>query len=185
MKKWFIFLFIFFAGCSSEQTVQNRRYLLPEYPVKPIAQQTAPILVVKTELSEYLNNTGLVYRVSESEVIHAKRHQWAQGITQQLTQRVINDLRAKQRIYWPIELNSDLELDEQQQLHVYVQKFNGVYTGVAEVGGEWLLIDKKGHIVRNEYFFIEIPLKNDGYHSLISSLSEGLSQLTDQMATQL
>lgn len=185
MKKWLLILSFVLAGCASEQAMQSRHYLLPDNPAKPAAPQTSPILVVKTDLSEYLNHTGLVYRISEAEVVQAKHHLWAQGIVQQLTRRVINDLRAKQSSYWPVELNSALELDGKQQLHVRLQKFNGVFTGVAEIAGEWLLINQDGQIARNEYFQIEVPLKQEGYYSLIASLSEGLGKLTDLIAAQL
>ena len=185
MKKWLLMLSLLMAGCASEQAVQSRQYLLPDHPTEAKALQTSPLLIVKTDLSDYLNQSGVIYRLSEAEVIQAKNNQWAEGIKQQLTQKIIKDLRAKQRIYWPVEFNSVLELDARKQLYVRLQKFNGVYTGVAEIAGEWLLVDQDGGILRNEYFQIEVPLKQEGYDSLIASLSEGVEQLTDLLAKQI
>ena len=185
MKKWVCVFSLLLVGCASEQAVQSRYYILPDNPGKPLAQLRSPILVVKTNLAEYLNNQGLVYRISETQVVLAKYSLWAQGLKQQLTQRIINDLYSKQSSYWPIEANSLIDLNGKKQLVVSLQKFNGVYTGVAEIAGEWLLIDGEGQLIRNESFQLEVPLQQDGYDSMISSLSEGIGQLTSLIADKL
>lgn len=185
MKKAIILLLILLAGCSSETMKQRRQYMLPTVSVLPVAKETAPILLVKTELADYLSHTGLVYRISQAEVVYAKHHQWVEDISQQLTYRIINDLRAKQTQYWPVGLNSSLDLGKKQQLHLRLLRFNGVFTGVAELAGEWLLIDKEGRIKRSELFALEVPLDQDGYNALIAALSKGLNNLTDKIAAQL
>jgi hypothetical protein len=185
MKKGLLLLLILVAGCSSKTSIQHRQYMLPTLSVAPVAKQTAPILLVKTELADYLGQRGLVYRTSQAEVIYAKHHQWVQDISQQLTYRIINDLRAKQTHYWPVGVNSSLDLDKKTQLHIRLFRFNGVFTGVAEIAGEWLLVDEEGKIKRDEPFSFEVPLAQEGYEALIAALSDGLSHLTNEIAAQL
>ena len=185
MRKLLYALPLLLAGCASEQALQNHYYILPSDASNSEAQVIAPILVVKTNLAEYLNNQGLVYRTSATQIVHAKHSLWAQGIKQQLTQRVIKDLQIKQATYWPIEANSLIDLKGKKQLVVSLQKFNGVYTGVAEIAGEWLVISGDGRLVDNAPFQLEVPLQEAGYEAMISSLSEGVGKLTSLIAAQL
>jgi uncharacterized lipoprotein YmbA len=185
MKSILLFSLMILSGCSSSPQQQAKQYLLPDQPARAVASQTAQMLVVQTELASYLNQTGLVYRTSDVEIVQASQNQWADQITDQLNRRIVNALRAKQMLYWPIELTSTLKIDTQPKLLVKINKFNGVYTGIAEIGGEWLLTNAAGKITQSKYFYIKVPLSQNGYPALVKSLSKGLSELTDKIAAKL
>ncbi|MEI8631877.1 ABC-type transport auxiliary lipoprotein family protein [Vibrio sp. PP-XX7] len=176
---------IVISGCSSDTSSPAKLYLLPVSQAKPIVLQTAPVLMVKTDLDDYLNQAGLVYRTSTTEVTQAKNNLWAQRISEQVTQRIIHDLRSKQGHYWPVELNAISERGQPSQLYIRMQEFNGVYTGNAEISGEWTLRDGAGQMIEHQYFNINVPLKDAGYPALVTALSTGLDQLTDKLAKQL
>lgn len=185
MKTWLCVFSFMLVGCASQQVAQNRYYIFPvNEPVRAV-QSNAVKLLVRAELSEYLNNKGLVYRTSEIQVIQANHSLWAQSIKQQVTQRIINDLQTKQDSYWPIQANSLVNMAGSQQLVVSLQRFNGVYTGVAEIAGKWLLLDQGGNILRDQPFHIEVPLGQDGYDAMISALSQGMDQLAEQITERL
>lgn len=93
-------LVIFITGCSSQEDVSTQLFLLPVNPLPPVAEQTAPLMMVKTELADYLNQPGLVYRTSQTQVIQARHNQWAQRISDQITARIVQDVRTKQARYW-------------------------------------------------------------------------------------
>lgn len=184
MKKWILLFTFFLTACSNTITLKESLFLLPIEQVPPITSESAPMLVLKTDLPDYLNQFGLVYRISETEVIQAQQNRWADKISDQISQHLINDLRAKQVVYWPVQLNSALELNNQTQLVVRFSKFNGEYTGTAELAGEWLLIDSQGKLIKREYFQINKPLKTEGYEQLVFSLSDGLEELASTIARQ-
>ncbi len=53
-----------------------------------------PLLVIRpAQLASYLNDNSIVYRTSDTQIVQAKRHQWAQSISEQITQRVVAELR--------------------------------------------------------------------------------------------
>lgn len=185
MKKWLVILMVFVAGCSSNTTPQDALFLLPTNVAAPIAPKNAPILIIKTDLAEYLEQVGIVYRVSDTEVVLAKQNRWADKISDQINHRLIDSLRAKQTSYWPIEANSAIKLSNQPQLQISLSKFNGVYTGDAELSGEWSLINAQGVLIKSEYFQIKKALKDDGYDQLVLSLAEGLDDLTTLIAKQI
>ena len=185
MKIWLTLFTLFIAGCSNNQIQQDSLFLLPVNSAAVVASKSAPIVVVKTNLDEYLDQVGLVYRVSDTEVILAKHNRWAQKISTQINQQMILNLRAKQSAYWPVQLNAAMVLNNQPQLHLSLSRFNGVYTGNAELSGEWLLIDSQGNITKSDDFHISKPLKSEGYEQLVMALAEGLDELASLIAQQI
>ncbi|WP_154179960.1 PqiC family protein [Vibrio sp. Vf1514] len=177
------------AGCSSAPEITSALYLLPQ----PESQtQTAeavterPLLVVRpVELASYLNNRGIVYRTSESQVIQAKHNQWAQNLSEQITQRVIADLRQKQTHYWPVTVHNLLDQSSDDKLQLSLNKFNGNYQGNTEVEGEWMLIETNGKVKRRAPVKISVPLRDEGYDALVEALAASLDDLTDAIAQQL
>ncbi len=184
MKKWLVVALIL-AGCASERASENKQYILPEMSAARLTAPEAVVLIVNTELSEHLNQRGLVYRTSNTEIVQAQHNLWAQGIKKQLNRRIVSGLLARQSLYWPVEANAALDLTNKPQLQVHLQRFNGVYTGLAELAGEWQLINGSGQIVANEHFYIEVPLAEPGYPALVAALSTGLEQLTGEIAKAL
>ncbi|MCG6268715.1 PqiC family protein [Vibrio furnissii] len=179
------------AGCSSAPETTSALYLLPQ-PESQTQTQTAeaitdrPLLVVRpVELASYLNNRGIVYRTSESQVIQAKHNQWAQNLSEQITQRVIADLRQKQTHYWPVTVHNLLDQSSDDKLQLSLNKFNGNYQGNTEVEGEWMLIEANGKVKRRASVKISVPLQDEGYDALVEALAASLDDLTDAIAQQL
>ncbi|KIT56529.1 hypothetical protein H336_21025, partial [Vibrio parahaemolyticus EN9701072] len=174
------------TGCSSAPEATGALYLLPKSETKTSNQMSIaerPLLVIRpAQLASYLNDNSIVYRTSDTQIVQAKRHQWAQSISEQITQRVVAELRQKQSDYWPVEMNNLLDQSGESKLQLTLNKFNGSYQGNAEIEGEWLLIDASGNIVRSSQIKILMPLQDEGYDALVDALSAGLNQLTDDIA---
>ncbi|TOB61098.1 PqiC family protein [Vibrio parahaemolyticus] len=177
------------TGCSSAPEATGALYLLPKAETKTSNQMSVaerPLLVIRpAQLASYLNDNSIVYHTSDTQIVQAKRHQWAQSISEQITQRVVAELRQKQSDYWPVEMNNLLDQSGESKLQLTLNKFNGSYQGNAEIEGEWLLIDASGNIVRSSQIKILMPLQDEGYDALVDALSAGLNQLTDDIAAQL
>ncbi|WP_322803889.1 ABC-type transport auxiliary lipoprotein family protein [Vibrio alfacsensis] len=189
MKRGLLLISALLAGCSSAPENSNALYVLPEASSVTINDSVIaqrPQLVVRpVVLASYLADSGIVYRTSETQIIQAKHNQWAHSISEQITQRVINELRGKQSQYWPVEVNNLLDQTSENKLQLTLSKFNGSYDGNAEIEGEWLLIDANGKAKSSAPIKISMPLQDEGYDALVDALSIGLNNLTDQIATQL
>lgn len=189
MNKWLlVILATVLVGCGSSPQPNVNFYLLPDNSKlselsKP---ESVPLLIVQpVELAAYLDTQAVVYRQSETQVVQAKQNQWAQRLEPQLTQRLINDLRHKQSSYWPVSVSNSLSQSEHWKLSVRLQRFNGAYTGSAEVVGNWELQDPKGEVVLEREFSFYMPLQDTGYPALIEALSSGVDQLSNQIQNQL
>ncbi|AXT71243.1 ABC-type transport auxiliary lipoprotein family protein [Vibrio natriegens] len=189
MKRVFLLVSALLAGCSSAPEPTSSMYLLPKVESQTLSSAAVaerPLLIVRpVELASYLNNSGIVYRTSESQIIQAKHNQWAQSISEQITQRIIDDLRQKQSHYWPVKVHSLIDQSSENKLQLSLSKFNGNYQGNAELEGEWMLIDANGKVQHRSPVKILMPLQDEGYDALVGALSAGLENLTDNIAQQL
>lgn len=189
MRNWLIILGGLLVGCSSQPTEPvSNTYLLPSgnQTVTSAIATNQPLLVVRpVEMAEHLSGNGLVYQLSDTEVVQAQQNLWAESVSEQLTRRINNDLRQKQSRYWPTELTPALSTMGVPRLQVKVNQFNGHYTGVAKVSGEWLLLDAKGALQGVYPFAFQVPLEQDGYDAQVKALSEAINRLTTQMAQRL
>ncbi|MCG7587074.1 membrane integrity-associated transporter subunit PqiC [Photobacterium sp. OFAV2-7] len=189
MRKWLMILGGILVGCSSQPTEPvSNTYLLPSgnQAVTSAIATNQPLLVVRpVEMAEHLSGNGLVYQLSDTEVVQAQQNLWAESISEQLTRRINNDLRQKQSRYWPTELTPALSTMGVPRLQVKVNQFNGHYTGVAKVSGEWLLLDAKGVLQGVYPFTYQVPLERDGYDAQVKALSEAVNRLTTQMAQRI
>ncbi|WP_319537350.1 ABC-type transport auxiliary lipoprotein family protein [uncultured Vibrio sp.] len=189
MKRVFLLMSALLVGCSSAPETTGSVYLLPQTesqgPSSAVVTER-PLLVVRpVELASYLDGSGIVYRTSESQIIQAKQNQWAQSISEQITQRIIADLRQKQSHYWPVKVHSLIDQSSENKLQLSLSKFNGNYQGNAELEGEWMLIDANGQVKNRSQVKILMPLQDEGYDALVGALSAGLENLTDNIAQQL
>ncbi|PSW06674.1 PqiC family protein [Photobacterium lipolyticum] len=188
MRKWLLLSALALTGCSSQPDVVSNTYLLPASGQAAMAQAGThqPLLVVRpVEMAEHLAGTGLVYQVSETEIVQAQQNLWAESIGEQLTRRINEDLRLKQTTYWPTELTPALATTGLPRLQVKISQFNGHFTGVAKVSGEWLILDGKGELQGVFPFKFQVPLEQEGYDAQVKALSEGVSRLTTQIAQRL
>ncbi len=186
MKQGLILFSLLLLGCASEQPIQY--YLLPDSAaqVPSVTSQSLPLLTVRpVQLAPYLDRDGLIYRTSDTQVIETTQNLWAQDLSAQLTERIIKDLRVKQKVYWPMETYSALSTHASPQLQVVVQRFNGSYLGDAEIAGEWILTDRAGNMVKTQTFHYQISLEKEGFPSLVTALTKGVDQFTSSLATQL
>ena len=188
MKKWLVITaLILVVGCSSTPD-KLVTYLLPSGNTGSAAHHSNDqnlLIVPQVDLAAYLANMGLVYQVSPTEIVEARQRLWAEALSKQLTRRITYDLRQKQTGFWPIQLTSTLSTVDIPRLQIRINRFNGVYTGVAEVAGEWMLISANGELQTVHTFTFSVPLAADGYASQVAALSQAVDELTTQLALSL
>ena len=176
------------AGCSSTEPV-TKTYLLPDQSsdlTMAFANKHQPVVIVRpVEVAEHLAGTGLVYQTSETEVVQAQQNLWAESLSRQLTRMITHDLRQKQSRYWFDELTPVVNSNALPKLQVKFTQFNGHYSGLARLSGQWLLIGEQGEALARQPFFIQVPLEQDGYDAQVKALAEGVARLTNQISQSM
>ncbi|MFV0575138.1 MAG: membrane integrity-associated transporter subunit PqiC [Vibrio sp.] len=167
------------SACSSQGL---RSYQLMDSVSSQVASKPSQtsLYVAPVQMSQAVSGLGLVYQVSDTELVQANNNVWAESITQQVRRRLTFDLRGLQGEYW----TQQREIAE-NQLKVSFDKFQGVYTGNAVISGQWTLI-QEGKPARDYPFSISVPLHEDGgYQAQVEALSQAMSQLAQQIAMKL
>ncbi|OBU24647.1 membrane integrity-associated transporter subunit PqiC [Photobacterium aquimaris] len=185
MKKWFVIAAITLAasGCSSAPEGVNT-FLLPAGKTLTVSHATnQPLLIVRpVEVAAHLAGNGLVYQTSATEMVEAQQNLWGEALAKQLTRRITHDLRQKQHHLWATQLTPTLSTAGESRLQVRINQFNGVYTGVANVAGEWMIIGANGNLQTVHPFEFSVPLAKDGYSAQVEALSTAVGELTTQIA---
>ncbi|WP_318498135.1 PqiC family protein [Photobacterium leiognathi] len=189
MKKWLLIAAVALVGtgCSSTEPVMTT-YMLPMSTTANTAHNVSnkSLLIVRpVEVAAHLAGTGLVYQTSPTEIVEAQQNLWGEALGKQLTRRITQDLRQKQTKFWPTQLTPTLSTAGVPRLQIRINQFNGVYTGVAEVAGEWLLINGNGDLQTVHPFTFRVPLAKDGYPAQVEALSKGVDELTTQLAQSI
>ncbi|MGF1683222.1 PqiC family protein [Photobacterium minamisatsumaniensis] len=185
----FIFIFILaLAGCSSSEPMV-KTYLLPSHDndqFMTYANKSQPLVIVRpVEVSAHLNSTSLVYQVSDTEIVQAQQNLWAENLTLQLTRLITTDLRQKQSRYWFDELTPAVGSVGLPKLQVKFTEFNGHFSGLAKLKGQWLVINQAGDVISRQPFFIQVPLEEAGYNAQVKALSVGVDRLTKQISQNI
>ena len=161
MNKWIVLLALLLTACSSSESVKTHMYVLPDS--KPSTQLV--FSAVSVHMPHYLQGPGIVYRLSETEIRVANHNLWAGNLNQLVTKRINN--------YQATEPSGDTALK------LEFERFNGAYTGRAELKGKWQYAEQAGE------FDIEEPLQDGGYDALVQALDKGLGRVLSDIAKQI
>ena len=164
MKKWLIIAMATLAvtGCSSAPEGVNT-FLLPAGKTLTVSHvNNQPLLIVRP--------------------VEVAANLWGEALAKQLTRRITHDLRQKQHRLWATQLTPTLSTTGAPRLQVRINQFNGVYTGVANVAGEWMIIGASGDLQTVHPFEFSVPLTANGYSAQVEALSTAVGELTTQIA---
>ncbi|MCF7529783.1 PqiC family protein [Neisseria lisongii] len=145
----------------------------PQYFVLPDSQYSKPAarseeLALKVILAEPLNNGGLVYQTDAYHINFARNHLWAASLNEALAASLSNKLNRLDSRYLFVPAGRS---QSSKTLTVYIESFNGSYTGETQVGGYAQWPDG-----RSKPFLIRTPQQGDGYTAMVESLEQGLNR---------
>lgn len=176
------------AGCANN-TDPAALYLLDTGPASPKVTNNArtarPTLVVDpVSVAPLLENDGIIYQVNSHRVVIARNNQWAEPLPYQLTDSLYTRLVSELPEVHVLNANAPVPGDA-YRLTTQVDRFEGLYRGVATIAGTWQLFNRNNACIVRQPFEIEVPLRADGYLELVHSLSRGWRKISQGMATSL
>nr|WP_084834111.1 ABC-type transport auxiliary lipoprotein family protein [Vibrio cidicii] len=189
MIRWLtVLLSVVMFGCSSNTQEHPINYFLLDNTFNTSAleshEKQTLLVVYPVTLSSHLDTPSIIYQTTDTQVVKAQRNQWADSLSNQITKKLVQSLRHSQERYWPIELSA-LVTQKKNKLQISLTKFNGTFSGDAEIQGEWTLFDTQNRLVINRSFLITVPLQEEGYRALVKALSTGVDLIGDEISTQL
>lgn len=182
MMKWIpLALILAVTACSS--TPETRYYQLPVAGSNTVVSSqtfSRPIWVEAVSIPDYLAGNGVVYQSNDVQYVIAANNRWASPLDQQLQQTLVSNLSRE----LPGAVVSSSPLGQQHDtLNVTVTGFHGRYDGRAVISGVWML-QHEGRIEKRA-FMLALPQSEDGYDSLVRTLSQGWQQISTQIANAI
>lgn len=171
------------AGCATPSSSSSLYVLGDNSTAAPdhSPQPGAPTLrIAPVTTAAYLDQSGIVYQTGPHRVVVAHNHRWASPISKQLTDTLYSTLDQQLS-----NINVVRASDEQQdsyRLRTRIEQFSGHYDGNAHIAGRWTLVAPDGQTLASHAFNRGVPLKNDGYPALVTSLSSGWQSIGHAMA---
>lgn len=168
---------VLLSACSSRTEIHNYQLLDSSSGKVAHLETQKPLYIEPVRMASFISGAGLVYQVSEMEMVQANNHVWAEDIKQQIRRRMTLDLRGLQSQYWP-----EQSTRADNYVSIRIDKFQAVYTGNSVISGQWTLVQQgKTSIVKP--FEIQQPLDSEGgYQAQVAALSRGISELSQQIA---
>lgn len=182
MMKWIpVAVILALTACSS--TPETRYYQLPVAGSNTVVSSqtfSRPVWVEAVSIPDYLAGNGVVYQSNDVQYVIAANNRWASPLDQQLQQTLVNNLSGE----LPGAMVSATPLGQQHDtLNVTVTGFHGRYDGKAVVSGFWVL-QHEGRLEKRP-FTLALPQSEDGYDSLVRTLSQGWQQISTQIANAI
>nr|WP_314419794.1 membrane integrity-associated transporter subunit PqiC [uncultured Erwinia sp.] len=182
MMKWIpVAMILALTACSS--TPETRYYQLPAAGNNPVVSSqtfSRPVWVESVSIPDYLAGNGVVYQSNDVQYVIAANNRWASPLDQQLQQTLVSNLSSE----LPGAMISATPLGQQHDtLNVTVTGFHGRYDGQAVVSGVWVL-QREGRLEKRA-FTLTLPQSEDGYDSLVRTLSKGWQQISTQIANAI
>lgn len=156
-------------ACSSAPATQY--YQLPDSAYQLPIKNT-PSVGVRIQLAEALQSNSLLYQTDRYTLNFARNNLWASSLSESLTNALSNKLnRLGSLKYLPANQLG------QTHLTIYIDRFQGSYTGNTEISGYAKWQDGK-----QVPFNVQTAQYGDGYSAMLESLDKGLDGIAQQIA---
>lgn len=186
MMKWLsaTLVAVMLSACSSS-TPQPAYYQIPVTAAPAAALQISDasrpaVWLERVTVADYLAGNGVVYQTSAVKYVIAASNRWASPLEQQLSQAMVSHLSAR----LPGRLVSLSPTGARPDtLSINVTSFQGRYDGKAVIAGDWTL--QQGDRLMRRSFALALPLREEGYESLVKTLGQGWQQVAAEVARQI
>ncbi|NUF48310.1 PqiC family protein [Gilliamella sp. ESL0250] len=168
----FMPLFAILVGCSA--SIPSKSYFqLTSNSQIPVSQNMKTtnqfIWIESVDVASFLNKPGIVLQTDNIKYETAINHLWVSTLSQQLQDRLTQDLTAMLPNYL---VSSKSITTPTLTVKLFIDSFHGSYTGDAIIKGRWVVTDRKNNI-ESKPFERHIPLATNGYDALVKALSKG------------
>ncbi|OCG20073.1 hypothetical protein A9G22_01800 [Gilliamella sp. App2-1] len=168
----FMPLFAILAGCSASNPSKSYFQLTSNSQI-PVSQNMKTtnqfIWIESVDVASFLNKPGIVLQTDNIKYETAINHLWVSTLSQQLQDRLTQDLTAMLPNYL---VSSKSITTPTLTVKLFIDSFHGSYTGDAIIKGRWVVTDRKNNI-ETKPFERHVPLATNGYDALVKALSKG------------
>ncbi len=178
-------LVITLAGCF--QTTPVRQYVLITEPIPKALENNSEamtILIGPVKLANYLDQSRIVRRHGPTRIDSLTGHQWAGDLTEMISHKLIAELggllKPAQVLAYPGTAGQG------RRVAIDILRFEGTDDKNAIIEANWTIFDLESKMrIKTQSSLIQVLLSDDSFETLTTALSQGLTQLGQEMAASI
>lgn len=175
------------CGCTPGRPVHL--YALPmEQPIQTPTQPDAlPVLLVgPVKLASYLDQPRIVRRHGDTRIEAISSQQWAGSLREMIANRLVTELSARWGPTPVFSFPATTLFTQGRRVAVDILRFEGTDGLNAVIEARWSVFDLKDRaMIQSRASLVRIACADSSYESLVTALSQGLAELSDQITTSM
>lgn len=173
------------VGCF--QATPVRQYILITEPIpKALDHNYEPmtILIGPVKLANYLDQPRIVRRHGLTRIDSLTGHQWAGDLTEMISHKLIAELGS---LFKPARvLAFPGTAGQGRRVAIDILRFEGTDDKNAIIEANWTIFDLESkELIKTQSSLVQVLLADDSFETLTTALSQGLTQLGQEMATSI
>jgi len=182
-----IAILVALAGCFQAQPVYQYT-LTVDQPLPAPSRQDAPltILVGPVKLASHLDQPRIVRRFGDTRIEAAASRQWAGNLREMIGNKLVAELSAQCSPFPVLSFPAATVITRGKRVSVDILRFEGADDKNAFIEARWTLLNLEDKsIVQTQTSLIRIPCGDNSYETLVTALSQGLTQLSQEIVQSI
>lgn len=174
-------------GCFQGQPV-HQYTLTVEQPAQPPARQNAPqtFLVGPVKLAGHLDQPRIIRRHGNTRIEAIASHQWAGNLREMISNKLVAELSAQCGPYPVFSYPAATGITQGKRVAVDILRFEGTDDQDAAIEARWTLFNLEDRsVIETRTTLIRIPYRDNSYETLVTALSQGLTELSREIAQSM
>jgi uncharacterized lipoprotein YmbA len=150
-----------------------------------ISQKLKRVSISPVILPSFLSQAGIVTQLDNHQIKIANYNLWAEPLDKVIAKLLVRELNTKSKYYQFERMIGPWNADSSLNLRIEFEKFHISSDSRVVIGGRYGLFDKQKTLTFDKYFDIHKDLKRDGYLHAVEQLSQSVTDLSDEIITEL
>ncbi len=182
-----IAIFAALAGCFQAQPV-HQYTLTVDQPLPAPSRQDAPLimLVGPVKLASHLDQPRIIRRFGDTRIEAAASRQWAGNLREMIGNKLVAELSVQCSPFPVLPFPAATVITRGKRVAVDILRFEGVDAKDAVIEARWTLFNLEDKsMVSTQTSLIRIPCDDNTYETLVTALSQGLTQLSQEVVQSI
>jgi len=179
------------VGCSSAPTPETNYYLLNNQQsiklksstVDTTSKRTQMIILSINDLPEYLAQPYLVMQMADHQLHYANFHMWAEPLQKGMSKTLLHDLNNLDPGIYFVGKSRGVMENKLTTLFVNIDYFHASSNSKVVLSGQYWLSKQDGNsLPKEQNFYFERQLEQDGYPHSVAKLRMLLTKLAEKIS---
>jgi uncharacterized lipoprotein YmbA len=192
-----IFILIWpLVGCFQGKPIQQQYTLTTENPSPVLGKQSAQttILIGPVKLATYLDQPRMIWRHGATRIDSTPNHLWGGDLSEMINYKLVAEIGSLLKPSPVFSYPNQAVSPKGRRVAVDILRFEATDGGrndtkndkTAAIEARWTLYDLGNKsIITTQSSLVHLPLTNDSYEALAMALSQGVTQLGQEIAQSI